>query len=61
LKDISVYEVEYCAYSQLRRSVVHEKKSFTAGEFEVLTHNGQSGISYCSANPMATGAMYDEK
>ncbi|KAJ6940164.1 hypothetical protein NC651_006333 [Populus alba x Populus x berolinensis] len=60
LKDISVYEVEYCAYSQLRRSLVHEKKSFTAGEFEVLTHNGQSGISYCSASPMATGAMHDE-
>lgn len=57
LKDISVYEVDYCAYSQLRRSVVHEKKSFTAGEFEVLTHNGRTGIGY--KIPVANGAMDD--
>ncbi|KAJ6709938.1 PHOSPHOGLYCERATE MUTASE FAMILY PROTEIN [Salix koriyanagi] len=59
LKDISVYEVEFCAYSLLRRSVVHENKSFTAREFEVLTHYGQTGISYCSAIPTTSSPMYD--
>ncbi|CAK7347804.1 unnamed protein product [Dovyalis caffra] len=53
LNDVTVYEVEYCAYSQLRRPVFLENKSFTAGEFEVLTHNGRTGISYCSRIPMA--------
>ncbi|KAF9687684.1 hypothetical protein SADUNF_Sadunf02G0118700 [Salix dunnii] len=59
LKDISVYEVEFCAYSLLRRSVVHENKSFNAREFEVLTHYGRTGISYCSAIPMANSPMSD--
>ncbi|THG08091.1 hypothetical protein TEA_015331 [Camellia sinensis var. sinensis] len=51
MKDINVYEVEYCAYSHLQRSVsVGENKSFTAGEFEVLIHKTQTGISYYPSN-----------
>ncbi|KAJ6879061.1 hypothetical protein NC652_032576 [Populus alba x Populus x berolinensis] len=57
LEDITVDAVEYCAYSQLRRHVFHKNKSFTAGEFEVLTHNGRTGIGY--KIPMANGAMDD--
>ncbi|CAL5381315.1 unnamed protein product [Camellia sinensis] len=51
MKDINVYEVEYCAYSHLQRSIsVGENKSFTAGEFEVLIHKTQTGISYYPSN-----------
>ena len=57
LEDITVDAVEYCAYSQLRRHVFHKNKSFTAGEFEVLTHNGRTGIGY--KIPVANGAMDD--
>jgi hypothetical protein len=46
-KDAIVYEVEYCAYAELRRPIVHKDQSFTAGSFEVLTRNGQTGISFC--------------
>ncbi|KAK6918631.1 Histidine phosphatase superfamily, clade-1 [Dillenia turbinata] len=48
LKDTSVYEVEYCAYSQLRRSITFgEDQTSTAGNFEVI-NRGQTGISFCS-------------
>ncbi|KAK6920359.1 Histidine phosphatase superfamily, clade-1 [Dillenia turbinata] len=48
LKDTSVYEVEYCAYSQSRRSVTFgEDQTFTAGTFEVI-NRGQTGISFYS-------------
>ncbi|CAK9146208.1 unnamed protein product [Ilex paraguariensis] len=47
LKDITVYEVEYCAYSHSRRPIIFgEKHSFTAGDFELVTPKGLSGISY---------------
>ncbi|KAE8038609.1 hypothetical protein FH972_011103 [Carpinus fangiana] len=46
-KDAIVYEVEYCAYAELRRPIVHRDQSFTAGSFELLTRNGQTGISFC--------------
>lgn len=43
----TVYEVEYCAFSQLKRPVyIEENNSVTAGEFEVLLGKGQTGISY---------------
>ncbi|KDP28839.1 hypothetical protein JCGZ_14610 [Jatropha curcas] len=40
MKDVTVYEVEYCAYSVLRRPIFKEDQSFTTGEFEVLTKSG---------------------
>ncbi|PSS35937.1 Ubiquitin-associated and SH3 domain-containing protein [Actinidia chinensis var. chinensis] len=47
MKDVTVYEVEYCAYSHLRRSIsVGDKNSFTAGDFENLIPKGQIGIRY---------------
>ncbi|KAH1069543.1 hypothetical protein GYH30_006939 [Glycine max] len=47
-KDVEVYEVDYCGYVQLRRPIFKKDQSFTAGEFEVLTHNGQTGINFMS-------------
>lgn len=47
-KDVTVYEVDYCGYVQLRRPIFKKDQSFTAGEFEVLTHNGQTGINFMS-------------
>ncbi|XP_059651629.1 uncharacterized protein LOC132299170 [Cornus florida] len=56
LKDTTVYEVEYCAYSHLKRSISFgENRSFTAGDFEVFTSNGKTGISY-----YPSGAISDE-
>ncbi|XP_057492310.1 uncharacterized protein LOC130777884 isoform X2 [Actinidia eriantha] len=47
MKDVTVYEVEYCAYSHLRRSIsVGDKNSFTSGDFENLIPKGQIGIRY---------------
>ena len=46
MKDTTVYTVEYCAYTELRRPIFHKDQSFTAGNFEVLTHNGKTGIEY---------------
>ena len=45
-KGALVYEVMYCGYVELRRPIFKKDKSFTAGEFEVLTNNGQTGVSY---------------
>lgn len=43
----TVYEVEYCAYSQLQRPFsIGKNNCVTAGEFEVLLGKGQTGISY---------------
>lgn len=55
-KDAIVYEVEYCAYTELRRPIVHKGQSFTVGSFEVLTRNGQTGISFCPS----TAAVVDD-
>ncbi|XP_028796031.1 uncharacterized protein LOC114751543 [Neltuma alba] len=46
LKNTTVYEVDYCAYVELKRPIFKEDQSFTAGEFEVLTRSGQTGIGY---------------
>ncbi|KAE9611229.1 hypothetical protein Lal_00012006 [Lupinus albus] len=45
-KGFIVYEVEYCGYVELRRPVFKKDRSFTAGEFEVLTNAGQTGVGY---------------
>jgi hypothetical protein len=55
-KDVTVYEVDYCAYTELRRPIVHKDQSFTAGSFEVLTRNGQNGVSFFPS-PAAVGAV----
>lgn len=55
-KDYTVYDVEYCAYTELRRPMVHKKMKdelFVGGDFEVLTRNGQTGISYLPSNAVA--------
>ena len=44
LEDTTVIEVEYCAYSELRRTISCKNESFTAGNFEVLTKSGQTGV-----------------
>lgn len=46
LKDTTVTDSNYCAYSELRRPISYENESFTAGNFEVLTKSGQTGITY---------------
>lgn len=48
LKDTTVYEVDYCAYTELRRSIFEKDQPFTAGNFEVLTHNAKTGIRFTS-------------
>ncbi|KAL6981302.1 hypothetical protein U1Q18_022932 [Sarracenia purpurea var. burkii] len=54
LKNVTIYEVEYCAYSHSRRSIAFgENKSFTAGNFEVITPKGQTGIRYYPLSPTA--------
>jgi len=45
-KEVEVYDVEYCGYIQLRRPIFKKDQSFTAGEFEAIVHNGQTGIKY---------------
>lgn len=42
----TVYEVDYCAYSHLRRPISKENKFFNGGNFELLTNISQTGISY---------------
>ncbi|XVF73491.1 hypothetical protein PTKIN_Ptkin12aG0205500 [Pterospermum kingtungense] len=48
LEDTTVIEVDYCAYSELRRPISCKNGSFTAGNFEVLTKNGQTGVTFIS-------------
>ncbi|KAM7275206.1 hypothetical protein ACFE04_017072 [Oxalis oulophora] len=46
LEDATVYEVEYCAYAELRRKIVYESESFTAGNFKVSRNPTLTGIGY---------------
>ncbi|KAK4270568.1 hypothetical protein QN277_023588 [Acacia crassicarpa] len=46
LKNATVYEVDYCAYVELKRPIFKEDQSFKVGEFEVLTPSGQTGVGY---------------
>lgn len=49
LEGATVYEAEYCAYSELQRPIFCNDQSSTAGKFEVLTNLGQTGVSYSLA------------
>ena len=44
LEGATVYEVEYCAYSELRRPI--KNQSSAAGKFEVMVNRGRTGVSY---------------
>lgn len=48
-KGVAVYEVQYCAYTELRRFVSHKDQSFSAGDFEV---SGVTGISYMPSSDL---------
>ncbi|XP_034710037.1 uncharacterized protein LOC117932813 [Vitis riparia] len=53
MKDATVYEVDYCAFSHSRRPIFFgNNESFTAGNFQVLTKHGQTGISYYPLSPI---------
>jgi hypothetical protein len=45
-KDTTVYEVDYCAYVELRREVTGQDGSVKAGEYEVVLSHGQAGIRF---------------
>lgn len=49
LEGATVYEAEYCAYSELQRPIFCNDQSSIAGKFEVLTNLGQTGVSYSLA------------
>ena len=46
----TVYEVDFCGYVELRRPIFKKGQSFTAGEFEVLTH---TGVNYLLPSPLS--------
>lgn len=52
----TVYEVDFCAFAQLRRSISQENPSFTAGGFEVL-NPGQFGIRYLPSSSFTDGSI----
>lgn len=57
LKDVLVYEVEYCAYAHSRRPISFgDDKSFTAGDFELIP-KGQTGIRYAPSSTMANDSL----
>ncbi|KAI8545453.1 hypothetical protein RHMOL_Rhmol07G0041200 [Rhododendron molle] len=57
LKDVLVYEVEYCAYVHSRRPISFgDDKSFTAGDFELIP-KGLTGISYAPSSTMANDPL----
>lgn len=41
-----MYEVDYCAYVELRREVTGQDGSVKAGEYEVVLSHGQAGIRF---------------
>ncbi|CAH2063384.1 unnamed protein product [Thlaspi arvense] len=45
-KETTVYEVDYCAYVELRREVPSKDGSVKAGEYEVVLSHGQAGIRF---------------
>ncbi|CAI8612419.1 unnamed protein product [Vicia faba] len=44
-------KLQYCAYVELRRPIFKKDHSFAGGEFNVLPHYSQTGVSYISSNP----------
>ncbi|KAF3440079.1 hypothetical protein FNV43_RR18357 [Rhamnella rubrinervis] len=53
LEGTVVYEVEYCAFAELRRPMFFKDQSSTAGNFEVVTGSGQTGITIWSSGASA--------
>ena len=49
-KDAAVNEVQYCGYVELRRPIFQKDLSFTTGEFDLLTHSGQTGVTYFTSS-----------
>ncbi|KAJ4905314.1 Phosphoglycerate mutase family protein [Raphanus sativus] len=45
-RDTTVYEVDYCAYVELRREVASKDGSVETGEYEVVLSHGQAGIRF---------------
>ncbi|KAK2360327.1 Phosphoglycerate mutase family protein [Trifolium repens] len=45
-KDIVVNKVQYCGYVQLSRPIFKRDHTLIGGKFNVLTHSGQSGVTY---------------
>lgn len=45
-RDTTVYEVDYCAYVELRREVSSKDGSVETGEYEVVLSHGQAGIRF---------------
>lgn len=41
-----MYEVDYCAYVELRRKVSSKDGSVKAGDYEVVLSHGQAGIRF---------------
>ncbi|KAJ7950836.1 Phosphoglycerate mutase family protein [Quillaja saponaria] len=55
-EDVTVYEVNYCAYAELKRPIFKKNKSFVAGDFTVVTKSGQTGITYCPTSALTSNA-----
>ncbi|XP_043697525.1 uncharacterized protein LOC122648360 [Telopea speciosissima] len=54
MKDVTVYEVEYCGYAHTRRAITFkDEQTFTSCKFEVSTMGSESGISYCPTSALA--------
>ncbi|CAJ2669922.1 unnamed protein product [Trifolium pratense] len=48
-KDGAKAKLQYCAYVELRRPIFNKDQSFDGGEFNVLPHYSQTGVSYISS------------
>lgn len=42
----TVSEIDYCAYTELRREIINKNGKITAGNFDLLTRSGQTGITF---------------
>jgi len=41
-------KLQYCAYVELTRPIFKKEESFAGGEFKVIPHYSQTGVSYIS-------------
>ncbi|KAH9603046.1 hypothetical protein KSS87_006281 [Heliosperma pusillum] len=56
MKDADVYEVNYCAYSHVRRTInFDESESYTSGDFQLLTVPHKTGIGFLTRSSLADG------
>ncbi|XP_074280018.1 uncharacterized protein LOC141605225 [Silene latifolia] len=56
MKDADVYEVNYCAYSHVRRTIdFDESGSHTSGTFQLLTVPHTTGIGFLTRSSLADG------